>query len=64
MLEIPELNISVTKAAVNGKVYEVIDYQEYRKNLAMYSSRTDVAISTNYQNKEILLPVKGKFVEN
>lgn len=61
MNNIPPLNISVTKGAINGQVVEVVDYEEYCKNRELYSGRSDVAIPSNFKGKEILLPIKGDF---
>jgi hypothetical protein len=64
-MDIPELNVSVTKAAVNGHVVDVIDYKEYRNNLDLYLNRSDVAVPmTMDDGREILLPVKGKYSDN
>lgn len=59
-MEIPKMNISVTKAAVDGKVVDVIDYEEYCRHKEMYFGRSDVSIPVDYNGKEIMLPVKGK----
>ena len=64
MLEIPPLNVSVTKAAVNGQVVDVIDYTEYAKHIDSYKMRSDVAIPVNMNGKEILLPLKGEYNSN
>lgn len=58
---IPPLNISITKGAVNGQVVEVVDYDEFCKNKSLYEDRTDIAIPTKYKDKDILLPVKGEY---
>ena len=63
-MEIPPLNVSVKKAAIDGKVVDVIDYEEYRKNLSSYQDRNDVAVETKYNNEDILLPIKGKYSQN
>ena len=56
--------ISITKAAANDQLYEVVDYDEYSNNFNLYKDRTDVAISTKYKDKEILLPIKGDYTGN
>lgn len=56
--------LSITKAAANGQVYDVIDYDEYRKNFDMYNGRSDVAISTRYDSQDIILPLKGQYIGN
>lgn len=59
-MDIPELNIDVTMASINGQLFEVIDYDEYLKNKKAYEERTDLAISVNHKGEEIILPVKGE----
>ena len=62
-MNIPPLNISVTKAAINGRVVDVVDYDEYRKNINMYleDKNDSAAIPVTHNNKELLLPIKGKY---
>ncbi len=64
MLEIPPLNVSVTKAAVNGQVVDVVDYAEYAKHIDSYKMRSDVAIPVDMNGREILLPIKGEYNSN
>lgn len=63
-MDIPKLNVSVTKSAVNGQVFDVVDYDEYRSNYELYDGRTDVAIPVDFKGKEIILPIKGKYSSN
>ena len=63
-MEIPPLKVSVTKAAVNGQVVDVVDYEEYSKNNKCYNGRNDVAIPVDMKGKEILLPVRGQYSNN
>lgn len=63
-MEIPSLNVSVTKAAVNGQVVDVIEYDEYIANKQLYDGRSDVAIPTKMGDREILLPLKGNMPTN
>lgn len=56
--------LSITKAAANGQVYDVVDYDEYRKNFDIYNGRSDVAIATEYNNQDIILPLKGEYNGN
>lgn len=60
-MNIPPLNISVTKAAIDGKVVDVVDYEDYVEHRSSYQTRNDVAVKTTYNEKEILLPVKGRY---
>lgn len=59
-MNIPELNISVTKAAIAGRVVDVVNYDEYVAHKESYLQRSDVSIPTPYKNKTILLPLKGR----
>lgn len=63
-MEIPPLKVSITKAAVNGQVVDVVDYDEYSRHIDCYSGRNDVAIPVDMRGREILLPVKGKYSSN
>ena len=63
-MEIPPLKVSITKAALNGQVVDVIDYNEYSKHIDCYSGRNDVAIPVDMRGREILLPVKGRYSSN
>ena len=63
-MEIPPLKVSITKAAINGQVVDVIDYDEYSRHIDCYSGRNDVAIPVDMRGREILLPVKGRYSSN
>ena len=63
-MEIPPLKVSITKAAINGQVVDVIDYDEYSSHIDCYSGRNDVAIPVDMRGREILLPVKGRYSSN
>ena len=63
-MEIPPLKVSITKAAINGQVVDVVDYDEYSSHIDCYSGRNDVAIPVDMRGREILLHVKGKYSSN
>ena len=63
-MEIPPLKVSITKAAINGQVVDVVDYDEYSSHIDCYSGRNDVAIPVDMKGREILLPVKGRYNNN
>lgn len=63
-MDIPALNITVTKAAVNGQILDVVDYEEYVKHKEVYLENKDSAIPYNHNGKDILLPIKGKYTGN
>ena len=63
-MNIPPLDITVCKGAVNGQIVDVIDYDEYSNHIDMYENRTDVAIKTKKGNDEYILPIKGEYNPN
>ena len=63
-MEIPPLKVSITKAAINGQVVDVVDYDEYSNHIDCYNGRNDVAIPVDMRGREILLPVKGRYSSN
>ena len=63
-MEIPPLKVSITKAAINGQVVDVVDYDEYSSHIDCYSGRNDVAIPVDMRGREILLPIKGSYSSN
>ena len=64
-MDIPKLNITVTKAATNGQVVDVVDYDDFNTNKNLYNERTDIAIPvTTKTGSDILLPVRGDYPTN
>ena len=63
-MNIPPLDITVCKGAVNGQIVDVIDYDEYANNHDMYMDRTDVAIKMKKNDDEYILPIKGEYSNN
>lgn len=61
-MEIPNLNISVTKAAINGQVVDVISTENYFENPDLYKNSSYAMRSK--QNKNILLPIKNEYSDN
>lgn len=61
-MNIPELNINVTKAAINGQVYDVISREEYAKNPEKYDNGSFALRSL--KNENIILPIRNKYNEN
>ena len=60
-MNIPPLDIKVTKAAINGQILDVVDYDEYGSNPALYGDRTDVAVRVSKNEEDLILPVKGQY---
>lgn len=58
---IKPLNITSKKASINGSVYEVLDYEEYRKNLPYNKNRSDIGVLEEYKGEQVLLPFKGEY---
>jgi hypothetical protein len=63
-MDIPKLNVSVTKAATNGQVVDVVEYDDYASNKKLYEDRTDIAIPIETKNGNVLLPVRGDYPTN
>lgn len=61
-MEIPKLNISITKAAINGQVVDVITREEYFNNPDLYKNGSYAVKSLH--NDEVLLPIKGTYTDN
>lgn len=57
----PTLNISITKAPINGQTFDIVEYQEYRDNLEGYKDRSDIAVPVDYNGREMMLPYKGQY---
>ena len=60
----PLNTITSRKASINGCIYDVLDYEEYRKDLSCNIDRTDIAVLEDYKDQQILLPYKGKYSGN
>lgn len=59
--KIPPLNISITKAPINGQTFDIVDYEEYRENLENYGDRTDIAVPIDHNGKQMMLPYRGTY---
>ena len=58
MDEFKPLDISVSKAAINGNIYDVYTYDEYLEQDDFYNKS---AVLVDYKDKEILLPIKEEY---
>ena len=54
-------DINVKKASVNGKVYDVLEYDEYVRNFELNKDRTDIAVKTEYNGETLILPYNGRY---
>lgn len=65
-MDIPKLNVTVTKAATNGQVVDVVTFDEFANNKKIYEGRNDVAIpvKSRINGRELLLPLKGQYPTN
>ena len=61
-MDIPKLNISITKAAINGQVFDIISREKYFENPDLYKSGSYALKSLN--DNDIILPIKGEYSEN
>lgn len=57
------LNISVTKAVVNGSIYDIMTYEEYTK-IKNSCPTNNVAIRYSKDGHNYVLPAKGKYNES
>lgn len=62
--EIKPLNVDIKMSTANGKVYEMVDYEEYSNNPNKYLGRGDIGISVEHNGKTLLLPLKDEYVGN
>lgn len=60
-MDFAPLNVHVSKASVDGKVYDVLSYEEYVENYQLNKDRTDIAIKEDYQGETVILPYRGKY---
>ena len=58
-MDIPKLDITVTKTMINGEVVDVISREEYFKNPEIYSNSAYAMRAT--ADKNIILPIKGEY---
>lgn len=63
-MNIPPLDITVNKAAVNGQIVDVLEYDEYSANRANYEDRNDIAIKSSKNGEDYILPIKGQYGSN
>lgn len=56
--KIKPLDISMSKCVINGKMMDVVDYEEYANNPATRDS--SIGIIEKYQGEEIVLPYRGE----
>ena len=59
MTEIKPLNIQITRAVVNGRMLNVMTYDEYLEKGD--NSTISSGIIMEYKGKEIVLPIRGEF---
>lgn len=63
-MNIPPLDVSVTKAATNGHIVDVIKYEDYSKDPEKYRDSNNAAVLFNHKGKDLLLPVRGRYSAN
>lgn len=62
-MDIPELNIEVTKASINGQILDVISREEYFKNPELYYNGS-YGMRHESDDGELILPIKGQYNDN
>ncbi|MBR6289159.1 MAG: hypothetical protein IKR19_07490 [Acholeplasmatales bacterium] len=60
-MEYAPINVHVEKASVEGKVYDVLDYNEYAEHFENNKERSDIAIKEEYNGQTLVLPYRGKY---
>ena len=61
-MDIQPLNITVKRTVINGKMYELITHEEYTADPSL--ANQSAGILTDYKDKQIVLPYKGKYNGN
>ena len=59
-MELKPIDIEVSKASINGQIYDVITYDDFSSNFEDYKDRNDIAIKQNINGKDVILPYIGK----
>lgn len=57
-MNIEPLNININKAAINGNIYDVYTYDDYKKQENLCDKS---AVLVDYKDTQLLLPVKGEY---
>lgn len=59
---LPPIDISVTRAAINGQTFDIVEYEKYRESFDSYFGRGNVAIPFEQPDgRTMILPLKGKY---
>lgn len=58
-MEIPKLNTSVTRAAINGQIFDIIDRDELFENQELHQAGSYAVKSI--KNEDVYLPIKGEY---
>lgn len=61
-MDIQPLNITVKRTVINGQMFELMTHEEYAENPSL--ANQSVGILTDYKDKQIMLPYKGKYNGN
>jgi hypothetical protein len=60
-MEYAPINVHVEKASLEGKVYDVMTYDEYAEHFENNRERSDIAIKEDYNGQTLVLPYRGRY---
>ena len=60
-MEYAPINVHVEKASLEGKVYDVMSYDEYAEHFENNRERSDIAIKEDYNGQTLVLPYRGRY---
>ena len=63
-MNIPPLDVTVTKAATNGHIVDVLQYEDYAKDPKKYQEHGSAGVLFHHYGKDLLLPVKSDYTPN
>lgn len=58
------LEISIKRCITDGKIYDMVDYDEYGAHPNRYLGRTDVGITVERDDKKMVLPLRSAYNGN
>ena len=63
-MEFAPINLKIKKTVSNGKVYEMVELEEYHKNPKAYLGRHDVGIVVKQNGEDIVIPLRENYTNN
>ena len=53
--------MNIVKGVVNGSIYDIVSYDEYSASSNIEANANNIAIKTNHNGNDIVLPFKGNY---